>query len=219
MTGGGVNWGGVAFDPVNQVVYANTSRAVHIVTLIPRPQGDYKAPVGLDFGPQRGAPFAMTRAVALSPLGLPCNRPPWGALVAVDLKGGGILWQSTVGTTEDRAPLGARAPVRNATRQRRAGDGRRCRPHRRHGCLPARLRRQDRRRALARPAAGAGGGKPHDLPMEGRAVRGRHQRAATRRQERRSATASWPSASRAPARHPRCGRAPSTWQPATLTPR
>ncbi len=35
MTGGGVNWGGVAFDPVNQIVYANTSRAVHIVTLIP----------------------------------------------------------------------------------------------------------------------------------------------------------------------------------------
>ena len=110
MTGGGVNWGGVAFDPVNQVVYANTSRAVHIVTLIPRPQGDYKAPVGYDFGRQRGAPFAMTRAVALSPLGLPCNRPPWGALVAVDLKGGRILWQSTVGTTEDRAPLGLALP-------------------------------------------------------------------------------------------------------------
>ena len=29
MTGGGVNWGGAAFDPVNQILYANTSRAVH----------------------------------------------------------------------------------------------------------------------------------------------------------------------------------------------
>src|SRR5258708_37835303 len=55
---------------------------------------------------QRGAPFAMTRAVALSPLGLPCNKPPWGTLVAVDLKAGKILWRSSVGTTEDRAPLG-----------------------------------------------------------------------------------------------------------------
>ena len=27
MTGGGVNWGGAAFDPVNQILYANTSRA------------------------------------------------------------------------------------------------------------------------------------------------------------------------------------------------
>ena len=28
FTGGGVNWGGVAFDPVNQIFYANTLRAV-----------------------------------------------------------------------------------------------------------------------------------------------------------------------------------------------
>jgi quinoprotein glucose dehydrogenase len=48
----------------------------------------------------------MTRTVALSKLGLPCNRPPWGTLVAVDLKAGRVLWHSTVGTTEDRAPLG-----------------------------------------------------------------------------------------------------------------
>jgi quinoprotein glucose dehydrogenase len=107
FTGGGVNWGGAAFDPVNQILYANTSRAVHIVKLIPQADAQgFKAPPGHDFGPQRGAPFAMTRAVALSPLGMPCNKPPWGALVAVDLKAGKILWQSSVGTAEDRAPLG-----------------------------------------------------------------------------------------------------------------
>jgi quinoprotein glucose dehydrogenase len=107
FTGGGVNWGGSGFDPVNQILYANTSRAVHIVKLIPRADAQgFKAPPGHDFGPQRGAPFAMTRAVALSLLGMPCNKPPWGMLVAVDLKAGKILWQSSVGTTEDRAPLG-----------------------------------------------------------------------------------------------------------------
>jgi quinoprotein glucose dehydrogenase len=37
---------------------------------------------------------------------MPCNKPPWGALVAVDLKAGKILWQSSVGSAEDRAPLG-----------------------------------------------------------------------------------------------------------------
>ena len=36
MTGGGVNWGGAAFDPVNQILYANVSRAIHIVKLLPR---------------------------------------------------------------------------------------------------------------------------------------------------------------------------------------
>lgn len=107
MTGGGVNWGGAAFDPANQILYANTSRAVHIIKLIPRIEAEgFKAPPGHDFGPQRGAPFAMTRALAASPLGMPCNKPPWGMMVAVDLKAGKILWQSSVGTVEDRAPLG-----------------------------------------------------------------------------------------------------------------
>ena len=48
----------------------------------------------------------MTRTVATSAIGLLCNKPPWGAMVAVDLKKGAILWRSPVGTTEDRAPLG-----------------------------------------------------------------------------------------------------------------
>jgi quinoprotein glucose dehydrogenase len=107
MTGGGVNWGGAAFDPASQILYANTSYAVHIVKLIPRNEAEgFKPPAGHDFGPQQGAPFAVTRAVAMSPLGILCNKPPWGMLVAVDLKAGKILWQSSVGTAEDRAPLG-----------------------------------------------------------------------------------------------------------------
>jgi quinoprotein glucose dehydrogenase len=107
MTGGGVNWGGAAFDPVNQILYANTTYAIHVVKLISRAQAEgFTPPPGYDFGRQIGAPFAMTRVVALSRFGLPCNRPPWGELVAADLKGGKILWRSTVGTTEDRAPLG-----------------------------------------------------------------------------------------------------------------
>ena len=107
MTGGGVNWGGAAFDPVNQIMYANTSNAVHIVKLLPRPEaGGFKPPPGIEIGPQRGAPFAMTRRIAMSSLGLLCNKPPWGELVAVDLKAGKILWRSTVGTTENVAPLG-----------------------------------------------------------------------------------------------------------------
>jgi len=107
MTGGGVNWGGAAFDPVNQILYANTTNAIHVVKLMPAREAEtYNAPPGVDFGRQRGAPFAMTRVVSRSRLGFLCNAPPWGMLVAVDLKAGKILWRSTVGTTEDRAPLG-----------------------------------------------------------------------------------------------------------------
>jgi quinoprotein glucose dehydrogenase len=107
MTGGGVDWGGVAFDPVRQILYANTSYAIQIVKLVPRAEAEgYKPPPGFDFGQQRGAPFAMTRVVAKSKIGVLCNKPPWGRMVAVDLKAGKILWRSTVGTSEDLAPLG-----------------------------------------------------------------------------------------------------------------
>src|SRR5262249_12094094 len=38
FTGGGMNWGGLAFDAAHDVAYVNTSSAVHKVTLIPREQ-------------------------------------------------------------------------------------------------------------------------------------------------------------------------------------
>ena len=107
MTGGGVNWGSAAFDPVHQILYANTTYALHLIKLMPAAEAEgYNPPPGHDFGRQRGAPFAMMRTVALSKLGLPCNKPPWGMMVAIDLKAGKILWRSTVGTSEDLAPLG-----------------------------------------------------------------------------------------------------------------
>jgi quinoprotein glucose dehydrogenase len=106
MTGGGVNWGGAALDPVHQILYANVTRAIHIIKLIPAQEAqNFKPPPGSDFGPQRGAPFALLRQVALSRSGMPCNSPPWGETVALDLKAGKILWRASVGTTEDRAGL------------------------------------------------------------------------------------------------------------------
>jgi quinoprotein glucose dehydrogenase len=107
FTGGGMNWGGVAFDPVKQVVYANTSRALHRITLFPAAdfeQLDEKFP-DREVSPQVGAAYGMIRDTLLSPLGLPCNPPPWGVLAAVDLKSGKIVWESTLGTTEELAPL------------------------------------------------------------------------------------------------------------------
>ena len=172
MTGGGVNWGGAAFDPVNQILYANTSRAIHIVKLLPRAAvaDGFNPPPGHDFGRQQGAPFAMTRATVMSPLGLLCNKPPWGEMVAVDLKAGKILWRSRVGTTEDRAPLGIAFRVGHAAGQRRGDYRGWSRLHRRDGCLPARLRRQVGAGAVAGPAAGARRRQSDDLSVEGRAV-------------------------------------------------
>jgi quinoprotein glucose dehydrogenase len=107
FTGGGVNWGGVAIDP-RGIVYVNTSRMAHAVKLIPR--ADYPAFKAAhrdrEVNPQDGTPYGMQRTLVRSPFGAPCNPPPWGALAALDLNTKKILWQATLGTTEEIAPLG-----------------------------------------------------------------------------------------------------------------
>lgn len=40
----------------------------------------------------------------LSPLGVPCNAPPWGTLLAIDLKAGKRLWEVPLGSTRELAP-------------------------------------------------------------------------------------------------------------------
>lgn len=107
FTGGGTNWGGLAFDETHDVVYVNTSSAMHLVTLIK--QRDYSKArekfFGKEVSPNEGAPFGMKRETIVSPLGMPCNPPPWGQLHAIDMHQGRILWSVPLGTTEDLMPF------------------------------------------------------------------------------------------------------------------
>jgi quinoprotein glucose dehydrogenase len=107
FSGGGTNWGGLAFDSTTGIAYVNTSNLMHLVTLIPARDfaAARKAFPGKEVSQQRGAPFAMKREVVLSPLGLPCNPPPWGMLHAIDMHDGKVLWEVPLGTTEDIVPF------------------------------------------------------------------------------------------------------------------
>ncbi len=107
---GGMNWSSGAFDPRRQVFVANVDILPMEVHLIPRDRyqavekaakdGQFRAEVS----PQHGTPYGMSREVLRSPSGLPCNPPPWGALVAVDLAAGAIRWNAPLGTTADLLP-------------------------------------------------------------------------------------------------------------------
>lgn len=107
FTGGGANWGGLAFDSAHNIAYVNTSSVLHLVTLI-RAKDFASAQERFfdkEVSPQKGAPFAMKREALISPLGMPCNPPPWGLLHAIDMRDGHVMWSVPLGSTEDLAPF------------------------------------------------------------------------------------------------------------------
>jgi quinoprotein glucose dehydrogenase len=98
---GGANWGGIAFDPKRQLAVVNTMNLPFVVALIPRAEflkqresGDYQ---DFEFARQEGTPYGMRRTAFKSSLGIPCVKPPWGMLTAVDMEHGTIKWQVPLG--------------------------------------------------------------------------------------------------------------------------
>ena len=116
---GGVNWGGPAADPTTGYVFVNA----HDTSLVGwiekvRPGQNYgrgtegsKQPY--DRGSVNGAgPYFTFSAPMRDENGrvvanLPCQRPPWGRLVAVNANTGDIAWQVPLGVT-DALPEGKR---------------------------------------------------------------------------------------------------------------
>jgi quinoprotein glucose dehydrogenase len=74
----------------------------HVITLFESDEYEDVKEVYHDseVSPQSGAKFGMKRELLMSIFGAPCNDPPWGELIAVDLADGSIKWRSVLGTTE-----------------------------------------------------------------------------------------------------------------------
>ena len=105
---GGVNWGSVSIDPVRNLLVTNTTRTAGVIRLIPRDEWNELFPDGapaLGFEGQDGTPYGVERRPLLSPLGAPCNPPPWGTLVSVDIAKGELRWEVPLGTMEGLAPF------------------------------------------------------------------------------------------------------------------
>jgi len=106
---GGMNWSSVSHDPLRGLIIANTNRVAFAVTLVPRDRYERErttgARPGREFGAQRGTPYGMYREALLSPRGLPCNPPPWGALTAVDLATGDVRWEVPLGSSPELSTL------------------------------------------------------------------------------------------------------------------
>jgi quinoprotein glucose dehydrogenase len=103
---GGAHWGGVAVDPVRQIAVVPVNRVAVVVQLIPREQyhedsamaEDMRLGREYEYNQMQGTPYVMRRRVILSPAGLPCTPPPFGTLVAINLKTGTRLWEVPLGS-------------------------------------------------------------------------------------------------------------------------
>jgi len=101
---GGAHWGGLAFDERRQLAVVPVNTVAAVVQLIPRARMSEPREAGWEYAQMRGTPYGMRRRLLVSPGGVPCTPPPFGALVAVDLARGTIAWRVPLGTPVPVAP-------------------------------------------------------------------------------------------------------------------
>ena len=107
------NWGGIAVDPQRQVAFTAPAYLAFVSKLVRRhdeksllvqsggqPEGALPA-----LNENFGAPYAAVLKPFTSPLGIPCQAPPWGYVAGVDLASGKIAWMHRNGTVRDLAPV------------------------------------------------------------------------------------------------------------------
>ncbi len=104
---GSPNWGGTAADPTTGYVYVGTYDSALTGWIEKKvPGGNYGAltdgsPLPMDRGSFNGpGPYS-----GFSAAGMPCQRPPWGRLYAINANTGDIAWKVTLGINE-RLPEG-----------------------------------------------------------------------------------------------------------------
>jgi quinoprotein glucose dehydrogenase len=115
---GGANWGGVAADPKLGYVFVNTQDEASIGWVEKKPDG---APVPYDRNSVLGPTSRFQWAEGNSRSGnvarggehaWPCQKPPWGRLIAVNAHTGDFAWQVPLGITDD-LPEGKKNTGRN----------------------------------------------------------------------------------------------------------
>ncbi len=108
---GGIHWGGLCYDPATGMLYTNINRVAAIIRMIPRDQVDSiekesGEALRAETGRQRGTPYVMKRDYLFKTGSFSFEmqtRPPWGTLVAIDLRTGTKKWEVPLGYQMDPA--------------------------------------------------------------------------------------------------------------------
>ena len=94
---GGMDWGGLAFDPQRNILVVNSNSVVGSHHLAPHTDGS-------GYSPLIGTPYRQVYDNLMSLFGAPCNAPPWGKLAGIDITSGKKIWEIPLGTSRDEAP-------------------------------------------------------------------------------------------------------------------
>lgn len=104
---GGFNWGGGALDASTGTLIVNDIRMAQWGQFIDRDEAKRRglaATTEGEYSEQIGTPWGVERGMFISPLGIPCFKPPFGTITAIDLSSGKTKWQVPVGSIQD-APV------------------------------------------------------------------------------------------------------------------
>ena len=112
---GGPNWGGGALLGNSGLLLVNVNNVAFTGQLIPTPDGSDPASRKQDHPAaghrmqvtMAGTPYNIEIGSLQSFLGIPCNPPPWGKLVAVDLIEGTVAWETALGSVHEMGPVSA----------------------------------------------------------------------------------------------------------------
>ena len=111
---GGVDWGSVSVDEGRGILVVNSNVMADYDRFIPRAEADQEGLYVVGDPRKRktspgaamaGTPYGVHWTAFLTPLGIPCQRPPYGYLTAVDLKTQKVLWQHTLGNASNSGPF------------------------------------------------------------------------------------------------------------------
>ena len=96
---GGPNWGGVAFDPATGYAFVFAMDVGALGWMVEATAEDAPSPYA------KQAPRPASFEVNLDGVRMPCQKPPWGQLTAIDVATGDIAWRRPLGVT-DALPAG-----------------------------------------------------------------------------------------------------------------
>src|SRR5580692_6360278 len=103
---GGTNWPGGSYDPQTHLLYVYGKSEVTSLGLVPPTGGKsdmnfIRGVAPFDVAPPPAADGAAAANGALTVQGLPLFKPPYGAITAIDMDKGDIVWQVAHGETPD----------------------------------------------------------------------------------------------------------------------